>query len=824
MSRRILRVKIDALTPGVKTYCTWNPADKNANITLSGGDLTASSVVATAQAVRGTQSFAETKSYYFEVTWNSGSNIYIGIGNASASLSQFPGNNANSWSVANTGLKWNNASSSSYTTSFTTGATVGVLLRWNRSSNAWNIYFRTAAGVFNQSIFGGVAYSSITGTLLPMIGSTSAFNATVNFGASPFVYDIPDGALPGVWTQAADTSTPIYLASESYVSHANSTPASSVYEGRLMLTPEPTLNRTVSVWPWGSSNSGTSIGDLVFHNEDGELDYFKDLTVRDRTVTLEHATGAIVDYYNNDYWLVFAIGVADRFDFQPNRTVKLVLSDKMLIVDKPLNEETFPVWLQEETLRDSSKPVCIGTAYSCDAPKVEPNLQYFDVHDDAIWGIVEIRDQGDLDVLTTDYSVRNTGFAKVHPPAGKVTAAVQGAVKRGTLLFNEDFTSWSAGAFDNNPTGWTVSGESSSNERVYERTSGRCALKKSGGGSILSMEKNASMVAGTTYVVTINVTYFSGTSLKVRTSNGAGSTSAELFSIDTTKRDESHSFLITPTAGQSYIQLYMPASSTAQVEIENLTIHAASHITNLPDFVEELLVTRGGLTTADIDTTSLTNLNTQIPYSYGFFSSKGGGIRNVLNMLTDSFCGWVIPNYDGELTFGRLKEPSPTSVLTLTKYVVQDDLTCVLDRAKNLTTTIGAKKNWSKHGDNDIAGSVSSAVSEELKADMRVSKSMPNVVDNVYNFADGAKVKETLFSESTNAEYEAERLANLYRTPRYFYELSALLDLAEAIDLNPGDTVTLKYPRFDLAAGKNLLVAGIMIKFNSNVVKLKLWG
>lgn len=826
MARRILRIKIDALTPGTKTYSKWNSADKNANITLSESDFRAASAVATNQAVRGTIAFDPGKSYYVELLWNSGAEIYFGVANSSASLSEYPGQNANSWSCrGSNGLLYQNGSSSGSGPACSVGGTIGMMLRWNTSTDSWSLHFRTTSTVLNMSVLNSTYFTGLTGTLYFMVGSTTAFNATVKTGEATFTYNVPDGPLPGQWTQSAPSPSPQYFASEGFVSHASDTPASTVYEGRVSVTSNPTVSRSVSVWPWGTSNSASSAGDIFLNNEDGGLDYLKDLIVRDRQIIVEYSTAENMEY--GGPWSTFFVGILDRFDAMPNRMMKLVFGDKMLLADKPLSSAVFPTWLQEETLRDAPKPICIGTAYSCDAPRVEPNTNFYDAHDDVIFSVNEVRDMGDLDVLTTDYAVRNTGFNKVHVPVGKVTAGITGAVKRGAATFTDNFTSWVAGAFNTNPASWTVSGESSANECVYERTSGRCAMKKSGGGTQLSMERAMGWSAGTgtVYVVTISVTYFAGTSMDIYTSNGAGVYSSRLHQIDTYKRTGTHSFLITPTAGQTHLHLRMNAGTTNEVEMESLIVYPASAISNISDFAQELLVARGGLTAAtDIDMASLTTIDTETGYSYGYFTPRGGSIKDVLRMLTDSICGWVIPNYDGKLTFGRLKEPSVTSVLTLTRGLVQDDITCVLDRAPNLSTTIGAQKNWSRHSDNELAGSVTAATKELLKAEMRYKKARTGVVDSTYIHADAAEVRQTLFSVAANAEYEAHRIAGLYFKPRYFYEVSAIIDLSTVLELNLGDTITLTYPRFDLAAGKRLLVVGVVAKINSGIVKLKLWG
>jgi len=820
MSRRILRAIISTESVGPKTYATWNPADKNVNITLSGGNLIASSIVVTGQSVRSNQSFVPGKSYYCELKWNSGVNIYFGVGTSVPSLSQNPGANKFSWSLANTGLKWNNATSAAYTNSISIGGTIGLMLKWNKENNTWAIHFRTTSGL----IVSTPAYTDITGPLYLMTGATNIFNATLNAGASAFVYLLPDGAFPGLWTQSANVLNQLYMATESFITNSLDSIPSTIFEGRIASNSDISINRAMSVWIWGSSSSKTSISELVLLNQDGALDYLKESIVRDKQIVFEYANTNQSEATDALIWTPFANGIMDRLEFTSDRNVKIVMGDKMQLLDKTLTTEVFPSWLQQQSEREKSKPVCLGTAYMIDPILVEPNAYYYDCHDDVIWAIDQITDQGDPDVLTSDYTLRNTGYDKVHIPAGKVAATIRSGVKRGTQLFTDEFTVWVAGAFDPNPTGWTVTGESSTDEKIYERTTGRCALKKTGAAALLSMERNVSMVASTVYVVTVPVTFFSVGVLSFKTSNGAGVYSSELFSIDSFKREGTHSFLITPTSGQTWIRLEIAASTTAEIELESITISAASHIQRLPDWLNEIIIKRAGLVSGDIDTSSFTTLDSLAPYNLGYYNNQGGKIKDLLTMTMDSFCGWIVPNRLGVIQVGRLQEPAKTPILSLTQNQIYDDILATLDRAPSLSVSIGAIKNWTRHSDSEFAISVSETTRGKLKAEFQAVKSAIGTVNAIYNHADNAPTKGTLLITENDALNEAQRMAILMSQPRNFYDFTCILDLSLALDLKPGDTVKITYPRFDLTLGKNLIVVAITLVFGSAAIKLKLWG
>lgn len=99
--------------------CTWNPADKDASITLSGGDLIATGTASNAwRGVRGTTSNVTSGKWYFEVKvrLNTGlGNFLIGIGNASAVTNNYFSVNAN-------GASWQSNGNFGTNNSFTGGA------------------------------------------------------------------------------------------------------------------------------------------------------------------------------------------------------------------------------------------------------------------------------------------------------------------------------------------------------------------------------------------------------------------------------------------------------------------------------------------------------------------------------------------------------------------------------------------------------------------------------------------------------------------------------------------------------------------------------
>lgn len=200
--------------PGVKAYgsaaVTLNPSDKGANITLSGGNLTATNTT-TRNAVRSTTSKSSGK-FYFEIAFSSvgggggGFDHCIGIANASASLTNAPapgGNDKNSIAkyMGSANVQLNNTTVGSSNTSGPP-ATVCVAVDFSGSV----IWFRIGSGNWNNNAAndpatntGGISFSTINAgpffaivALEPNGGTTSAAG-TINFGATAFSFTAPSG-------------------------------------------------------------------------------------------------------------------------------------------------------------------------------------------------------------------------------------------------------------------------------------------------------------------------------------------------------------------------------------------------------------------------------------------------------------------------------------------------------------------------------------------------------------------------------------------------------------------------------------------------------
>ena len=161
---------------------TWDPAKKNASVTLSGGNLTAYSTDFSVYSVFG----ATAGLYYFEVGSFAGPDSLqrIGVSGVTLTTTSRPGDSDTVGYWRSNGLVYANSVVKDTLASVAT--TVGIKL----DASARKVSF-SVNGVWSPTAIDVPGSSAI----YAMYGN--AFAATANFGASSFLYPVPSGYAAG---------------------------------------------------------------------------------------------------------------------------------------------------------------------------------------------------------------------------------------------------------------------------------------------------------------------------------------------------------------------------------------------------------------------------------------------------------------------------------------------------------------------------------------------------------------------------------------------------------------------------------------------------
>lgn len=179
---------------------TWNPSDKNSNVSLSNSDLTAGSSSATFGSVRATLGRSSGK-YYFEILVTQAGSTRTGLGDGAFSLSNYVGNSSKSAGVVSSG---NTNSGYTLTNAGTFTISNGDYLMfavdmdadkaWVGKNNTWQLSGDPAAGT-NPWL------DAVSGTVYP---ATSVYETNVSFTlrtkTSQIAGTVPSGF--SVWAAA----------------------------------------------------------------------------------------------------------------------------------------------------------------------------------------------------------------------------------------------------------------------------------------------------------------------------------------------------------------------------------------------------------------------------------------------------------------------------------------------------------------------------------------------------------------------------------------------------------------------------------------------
>lgn len=183
------------------TYATWNPSDKSASITLSGGDLTTTtgtgSVWGTIRANQGVSS----GKWYWEITMTTiNANPMVGVYLGTPAFTSYVGETSAGWSYFQPGNYVHSNTFNAYGASFSSGDIIGVALDMDGGTIT----------MYKNNTSQGQMASGLSGTFYPALSlySSIACSATANFGASTMAYSPPSGYNAGLYTTSGPTFSP----------------------------------------------------------------------------------------------------------------------------------------------------------------------------------------------------------------------------------------------------------------------------------------------------------------------------------------------------------------------------------------------------------------------------------------------------------------------------------------------------------------------------------------------------------------------------------------------------------------------------------------
>jgi hypothetical protein len=281
-------------------------------------------------------------------------------------------------------------------------------------------------------------------------------------------------------------------------------------------------------------------------------------------------------------------------------------------------------------------------------------------------------------------------------------------------------------------------------------------------------------------------------------------------------------------AGVDGIGVGYPAGASGTSTINAVYLYPCERIDSLAEIIRFAGVTRGNLSTGDLDTTALAAVDTATGYAIGWHSN-GGEVRGIdlANLAAQSFGVAIFQDGSGKLAPVQIDTPAVSADFALDELDILD-ITWEADTAPGLSTRMHYGRNYAPHSDDDVAlvsvaTPAGALFASQLKQEV-LTVTTTETLDAVYADAADREPLESILSEQADAQAEIDRLCALYTVPRAFYTVKAFVESGTTHTIEPGDTVEVTHSRYGLSAGVNLLVVAARSDFLGNSVDLVLWG
>lgn len=229
--------------------------------------------------------------------------------------------------------------------------------------------------------------------------------------------------------QAAEAT--LYLSNCNFITDDGLTIFDPVITGNFAITESLDLSGNVSI----------SYGDIDIYNNNGERDSWLNPAVyvwvnRDISVYVGDSSWTCADAaaIPNTFHLIFSGLIAD-IDSKSLTRLSIKVRDKQEKLNTPVIEELMDsngTWNGEQPNKDEIKPLVFGEVHNIEPVLIDPATLKYRFSVGASEQVIEIRDNGvpiyTYPSLTDGATVNLTDstFVLTHPPAGQITASIQG--------------------------------------------------------------------------------------------------------------------------------------------------------------------------------------------------------------------------------------------------------------------------------------------------------------------------------------------------------------------------------------------------------------
>ena len=235
--------------------------------------------------------------------------------------------------------------------------------------------------------------------------------------------------------------------------------------------------------------------------------------------------------------------------------------------------------------------------------------------------------------------------------------------------------------------------------------------------------------------------------------------------------------------------------------------------------MQRLITDRTPLTVADIDTASITQLNTDAPGVVGLYvTDDAATVLSALDTLATGAGAYFCIGRDGKVTVGLFKVPSGTPVVALTDDDVQLAQVELTRRIVPLKSVRVGYARFHVTIDSGAATTLTEAQRQRLRDEYLVAYAATGAIG--FLLAVDGDLAGTCYVAVADAATEATRRATLWGALRRVFRLRGFL-AAQQVKL--GDVVSLDVARYGLAGGVLARVIGLRESITSDSVEIEVF-
>ena len=208
------------------------------------------------------------------------------------------------------------------------------------------------------------------------------------------------------------------------------------------------------------------------------------------------------------------------------------------------------------------------------------------------------------------------------------------------------------------------------------------------------------------------------------------------------------------------------------------------------------------LTTLDLDLTNLSDFETECPQPVGINISDRANVLQCCQDIASSVGGQIVMSSEGKLRIVRIKLPGTGVPFVIEPKDYEDKSLSISERTEVISgVKLGYCKNWSMQQDLETG---IPAEHRELYAQEYLSVTQrDSAVASTYRLYADPKQEDTLLLRAIDAQAEANRRLQLWKTQRTVFKLKGY---AHLFRLELAQAVTLIGSRYGLSGGRSGIV------------------